>query len=180
MPTKSTQPVLRPPAIPVWRRGAALCLDGIAAWLGSALFGINNTVVSGLIFLVIWLALRVIVPQQRQGQSLGRWAFDLRLISLELRRTPDLLTLTKRETIVGMETLLALIGLGKGILPSQSFYILLALPLAIDTIFVIADPERLQMLHDRVTDTLVVYRRGFSLDLKFLRLLAEIRNRVKQ
>ncbi len=180
MPTKSTQPVLRPPAIPVWRRGAALCLDGIAAWLASALFGIKNPVISGFIFLMVWLVLRVVVPQQRQGQSLGRWAFDLRLISLKFQRTPDLLALTKRETIVGIETWLALIGLGRGILPSESFYILLMLPLVIDATFVIADPERLQMLHDRITNTLVVYRRGFSLDLKFLRLVAEIRNRVKQ
>jgi uncharacterized RDD family membrane protein YckC len=152
----------------------------MAAWLASALFGVKNPVLSGLIFLAIWLGLRVLVPQQRQGQSLGRWAFDMRLISLTLQRTPDLLTLTKRETIVGVETLLALVGLTKGIAPSESSYILLILPLIVDLVFVLADPERSQTLHDRLTNTLVVYRRGYSLDLKLRRLLAEIRSRMKQ
>lgn len=180
MPTRPQLPVLRPPEVPVWRRGAALGLDGIAAWLTSALFGVKSALLSGLIFLFIWLVLRVIVPYQRQGQSLGRWAFDMRIISLEWRRTPDLTTLAKREVIVGIETLLALIGLTRGILPSESFYILLILPLAIDTVFVLADPERLQTLHDRITNTLVVYRRGYSLDLKIRQLVAQIRDRVKQ
>lgn len=170
-----------PQSVEVWRRAAALAIDGIAAWLAGALAGGGNLFLGGLVFWVVWLVCRVAIPLRQYGQSLGRWALDSRLIDVQYRRTPELPTLLKREGILGLETALATIALSQGLLPSQANWLLLILPLAIDGVFVLADNNRQQMLHDRMSRTIVVFtRRGFSLDLKLKRLVAEVSQRMKQ
>ena len=169
-----------PQSVEVWRRSAALAIDGVAAWLVGALLGGNNAGLSSLVFLVVWLVVRVAIPLRQSGQSLGRWALDSRLIDYRYRKTPELPVLLQREVILGLEVLLVTTGLSKGLLPSQSNWLLLLLPLAIDSIFILADNNRQQMLHDRISQTMVVFtRRGFSLDLKLRRLMAQVRQRMK-
>lgn len=80
--------------------------------------------------MIFWLILRVLVPYNNQGQSLGRWAFDLKVLEVEdgeiVGRIPDLLSLVKREAIIGLGALLVSIALSN--IRANPTAILLVLP----------------------------------------------------
>jgi len=168
------------PQSPFWRRAAAFGLDWLVVWLLAVLLGGRVGWLQGVIFLISWLVWRVVIPQRQYGQSLGRWALDIRLASLSTGRTPDLQTLLKREGLVGLGTLLATVSV-PNLLATNAAAMLLALPLLVDWVYGLADRDRRQTLHDFVAGTFVVLtRRGFSLDIKLRRILDLVRQRVKQ
>ena len=103
---------------------------------------------------------------KNQGQSLGRWAFDLKIIDAELSRRPSLLSLTKREGIISIVSFLAMIGLK---INFQNFISLLLflIPIIIDGFTALTDEDYNQALHDRISNTIIVQtKRGYSLDLR--------------
>ncbi len=168
---------VRIPRVPLWRRSAAWAIDFMCVWV---LTSFSRGSLQAVLFLVFWLMCRVLVVTRTQGQSLGRWAFDMRVIGTRFNRTPSLLDLAKRETILGVESVLVMVALTT-INPTNGGGILFLLPLAIDFGFAFSDPRELPTLHDRLASTVVVAsRRGYSLDLKIKRLLAQANRRMKQ
>jgi len=166
------------PAVPIDRRTFALLIDFVAVWLVSSF--ITVAVVRWLVFLITWLALRVVAVEKNQGQSLGRWALDMKIIELRSKRIPDLMTLAKREGIVGGAALLAMIGFNLFFINPFST-LLLVTPLFGICIVAASDEEYGQALHDRITGTVIVEtRRGFSLDLRLKDLFAELRYRMRK
>ena len=96
------------------RRALACSLDFLGAWLLSSIFGSSDLgiqIVQILVFAASWLILRVLVPYNNKGQTLGRWCVDLKVLEIERGRIPDLLSLTKREAIIGLGALLVSIAL---------------------------------------------------------------------
>jgi uncharacterized RDD family membrane protein YckC len=68
----SIEPVYtRFPKVPIERRAAAFGIDFVAVWLVSSLLKINVPL-QMLVFILLWLALRVVLVSSNQGQSLGR------------------------------------------------------------------------------------------------------------
>jgi uncharacterized RDD family membrane protein YckC len=175
----SSEPVYkRFPQVPLGRRAGAFAIDFCCVWLVSILLGINAAAYT-LVFILGWIALRVVFVARNRGQSLGRWALDMKAIDAKFQKIPDLLTLAKREGIVGGFSLLATFGLGFGVVNPISL-LLLCTPLVVDWVVVLGDTERRQAFHDRVADTIVVQtRRGYSLDLRAKRLLAQLTRRMK-
>lgn len=176
-------PASRFARVQIWRRGVALGIDFLGPWIASALIGgrgMGMQVLQAIIFLGVWLGLRGLVVYHNQGQSLGRWAVDITVIDLRLGRVPSLLELVKREAIIGLGALLALVGV-QGLLTSNAGGLLLLLPFLVDCALAVADEKYRQAWHDRIGQTLVVQtRRGYSLDLKMKRLLVEATRRVKR
>lgn len=167
------------PKVPVWRRGAALGIDALPAWIIAALAG-GNLFAWLILFTLVWLGLRVVVAGNFNGQSLGRWAFDMRVVEWETGRTPLLLDLTRREGITAIGaglTTFALSFLG----PGTGWLLMFPVPLAADCALAWADPVKRQAFHDRLVNTTVIPSyRGFSLDLKLKKWFAEVRLRMKQ
>jgi uncharacterized RDD family membrane protein YckC len=125
------------PKAEIGRRGMALALDFLGVWLISSLLGSGDLgiqLIQILIFLIAWLVLRVLVVYNNQGQSLGRWAFDLKVLEVEdgeiMGRIPRLQALVTREAIIGGGALLVSIAL-RNIIANPTA-ILLTLPLALD------------------------------------------------
>ncbi|MBD2346701.1 RDD family protein [Anabaena subtropica] len=174
------------PKADLWRRGFALGLDFLGVWLVSSLLGssgIGIQFVQILVFIFGWLILRVLVVSNNQGQSLGRWAFDLKVLEVEngevVPRIPELLALLKREAIIGFGVLLVSIALGNIRLNPTA--ILLVIPLAIDCGAAFSDTQMRQAWHDRYASTFIVSsRRGYSLDLKVKRLVETLRRNVRR
>lgn len=153
----------RLPLAPLERRGYAYLLDFVIIWLFSSL---AQGGVRLLIFAAGWFALRVVLVSANQGQSLGGWAFDLRVIHLKMRRLPGILELSQREGILGGASYLAMVGLNINFANGVSFLLLVA-PLFGDLIWAIAKDGLSQAFHDRVAGTVVLTsKRGFSLDLR--------------
>jgi uncharacterized RDD family membrane protein YckC len=97
------------------RRTAAFAIDWAVAWLLSFPFGSTGAgvpVAQGVIFLLVWLLSRIYVPYQNQGQTLGRWALDMRVIERRSSRVPGLFELVKRESVTGVGALLVVMTLG--------------------------------------------------------------------
>ncbi|MEH2063687.1 MAG: RDD family protein [Nostoc sp.] len=174
------------PKAEIGRRGMALGLDFLGVWLVSSLLGggdIGIQFVEILVFVILWLVSRVLVPYNNQGQSLGRWAFDLKVLEVEdgqiMGRIPDLLSLVKREAIIGLGALFVSIALSN--IRANPTAILLIIPLAIDCGSAFSDAQMQQALHDRYCGTFVVSsRRGYSLDIKIKRLVDNIRRNVRR
>ncbi|MEC4983269.1 MAG: RDD family protein [Oscillatoria sp. PMC 1068.18] len=175
----SEQPVpKRFPKVPIERRAAAFLIDFVTVWLLSSFFGIG--VIRWIIFVLLWLGLRVFFVSSNKGQSFGQWALDMKLLELRFRKIPDLLTLAKREGIVGAGALLASIGLNINISNALSM-VLLCAPLLVDFGIAASDREWQQAYHDRLAGTVVIQtQRGFSLDLRAKRWLVEIRDRMRR
>jgi len=154
----------RAPKAPPERRAYAFLVDFILVWLISSL--VPNVFVEFLIFTLLWLILRVLVADKNYGQSLGRWAFDLKVVDTNLNRRPSLSALTKREGIIAICAFLAMIGLKINFRNFISM-LLLVTPLIIDGFTALTDEDYNQALHDRTSNTVVVQtKRGFSLDLR--------------
>jgi uncharacterized RDD family membrane protein YckC len=174
------------PKAEIGRRGMALGLDFLGVWLISSLLGSNRSgiqIVQILVFVITWLILRVLVVYNNQGQSLGRWAFDLKVLEVQgeevVGRIPMLVALLKREAITGLGALLVSITLTN--IRTNPTAILLVLPLAIDCGTAFYDTQKRQALHDRYSGTIIVSsRRGYSLDIKIKRLVDNVRRNVRR
>lgn len=174
----SLEPIYqRFPKVPIERRVAAFGIDFVAVWLFSSL--VTGIFVQMLIFLLLWLGLRVVLVSSNQGQSLGRWALDMKVLDAKYSRIPQLLTLTKREAILGSCAFLAMLGLSSGLAGGGFYLLLLPIPLAVDCGAAFTD-ESQQAFHDRIAQTIVIQtRRGFSLDLRLKKLVAQISRGMK-
>ncbi|MEB3174337.1 MAG: RDD family protein [Cyanobacteriota bacterium] len=160
------------PKAPLERRAYAFLLDFTAVWIFSSL---ATGFLQAVVFLALWWGLRVVAVQANQGQSLGTWAFDLKVMDLQLRRLPTVLKLSQREGLVGAAAYLAMVGLNINFLNAVSALLLVA-PLAADCGLALGDETFQQALHDRVAGTVVIRtKRGFSLDLRLKRLVYELR-----
>ncbi|MBW4649540.1 MAG: RDD family protein [Kastovskya adunca ATA6-11-RM4] len=180
----SIEPVHRKfPKVPIERRAAAFAIDFVVVWLVSSIFRGNAPGISllqMLVFILLWLALRVILVLKNQGQSLGHLALDMKVLDAKYSRIPGVLMLMKREGILGFCSLLAMIGLTIGLANGISLLILTA-PLAADCGMALADQEARQAFHDRVANTIMIQtRRGFSLDLRIKKVFAQIKRRMRQ
>jgi len=167
------------PKVPWGRRIAAFAVDFFTIWLISLPFAgvgfFQSTVFAGG-----WICLRVFLPANNRGQSLGRWAFDLKVLEAGVNRIPTLMALTKREAIAGAGAVLAaqglMVGLGNGMV-----LVLLTTPLVVDCVLALGDEEYRQAFHDRIAQTITAQsQRGFSLDLRLKKLVAKIQRSMRQ
>ncbi|MGY6530194.1 MAG: RDD family protein [Cyanobacterium sp.] len=156
--------VRRKPKAPPERRAYAFLVDFVLVWLISSL--VSDVFAEFLVFILLWLVLRVIVVDKNQGQSLGKWAFDLKIIDVKLSRRPSLLNLTKRELILSIVSFLAMIGLKINFQNFISLLLFLA-PIIIDGFTALTDEDYNQAFHDRIANTIIIQtKRGYSLDLR--------------
>lgn len=180
-----TEPVTtRLPKVQTWRRGAALLIDyGVVSLLSSLVTSSRELGVGfdeALLFVLLWLGMRVILVTMNQGQSLGRWALDMKVVDVRFARLPELVNLFKREGLMAIEVLLVRIGL-EYIRPGSGIGLLLLLPLALDCSLVNTDPLARQAFHDRIAGTVIgATRRGYSLDLKVKRWYRIGKRRLEQ
>lgn len=168
------------------RRGMAWTLDFLGVWLisatlGSGQIGVNFTQI--FVFILAWLILRVIIVYNNHGQSLGRWAFDLKILEVVngeiVNRIPQLRALFIREGILCVLSLLVAIALGNII--ANPTAILLILPLVIDGSAAFSDTQKQQTRHDRYAKTVIVSsQRGYSLDLKIRQLVEKLQRSVRK
>lgn len=164
------------PKVPLDRRAYAFLVDFITVWFLSSFF---RGLIRDLVFFVIWLILRVIIVEVNKGQSLGNWAFDIKVIDMRLPRIPGLKELVKREGILGFAALLAMVGLNINFRNALSMLILIT-PLIIDCSIALGDEEYNQAFHDRIAQTIVIQtRRGFSLDLRLKKLWRIIQKKLQ-
>ncbi len=168
----------RYPRVPIQRRIYAFLVDFLVVWLVSALVGI--AIFQFIAFLAAWWGLRVYAVRRYQGQSLGRWAFDVEIIDGKRAKLPRLEVLTKRELTLGAIALLGVIGLQYG-LPNVLTAIILTAPLFVNLVIAVGDEENQQGVHDRLVDTVIVpSRRGYSLDIRIRRWVDQISDRMRQ
>ncbi|MBL1209622.1 RDD family protein [Geminocystis sp. GBBB08] len=163
----------RSPKAPFDRRTYAFLIDFVVVWIISSL--ITNIFLEFLIFTLLWLILRVIIVDKNKGQSLGRWAMDLKIVDVQFNRLPPLLNLTKREGIIAIGAFLMMIAFK---INFQDFLlmILFATPLVLDGLTVFTDDQYNQAFHDRISGTIITQtKRGFSLDLRLKKLFREAR-----
>ena len=179
MPTEPAY--TRFPRVQIWRRGVAFLIDFGGIWLLSSLLGGNRPgfqAAQVVVFVVAWYGARVLLVYRNQGQSLGRWALDMKLLDAELGKAPSLQALYKREAVTGLGALLVAIALSS---ITKAGSVLLVVPLAIDCGIALADTRARQTFHDRITRTVMVTtRRGYSLDIKVKRLVAEVRRYMRK
>jgi uncharacterized RDD family membrane protein YckC len=157
------------PKAPIERRAGAFLIDFICVWLLSSMAA-GNIFLQLLTFSIGWFAARVVVVDKNQGQSVGTWCLDLKVIDLQSRKVPTLVDLSKREAIVGFGAFLAMLGLNINFINPISM-LLLVMPLTIDCCVGLADDRLAQAFHDRFTNTTIIQtKRGFSLDLRLKKL----------
>jgi uncharacterized RDD family membrane protein YckC len=173
-----SRPVRRFPRVPFDRRVYAFGIDFLCAALLSGF--VAGGLLQDVIFLLLWAVLRVVVVDRNQGQSLGSWCMDIKVIDLRFRRVPDIYTLIKREAVIGFCAVLALGGL-------QLFFsnpfstLLLVSPLIAECAIAYTDEQFNQAVHDRLFNTVMVQsRRGFSLDIQIRDLLEDLRYRMRR
>ncbi|QZZ20373.1 RDD family protein [Leptothermofonsia sichuanensis E412] len=166
------EPPRRYPRVPMDRRVAAFAVDfGLVSLF--SLFGGSHLYI--WFFMLLWLGLRVVVVEKNRGQSLGQWAFDIRVAELRYGSTPTLQAMLKREAIAGLGALLVFVGL-VNLSPTNGFILIGLVPLLVDCGFAFLDEVGRQALHDRVAHTMLVQtRRGYSLDIKLKKLFAQRR-----
>lgn len=176
-----TEPASRFPKAPIWRRGLASTIDFVFVWLLSSILAANQSgsqAVQVFVFIIAWLGLRVLLVAKNQGQSLGHWALDMKVVDVKLNKVPGIAELAKREGLVGLAAILITVALGN--LFSYPGLLILLTPLIVDCAFAFTDSARRQALHDRLARTMVIStRRGYSLDLKIKKLLSQARRRVR-
>jgi uncharacterized RDD family membrane protein YckC len=158
------------------RRVGAFAIDFATAALPSLLMGSTLYIP---IFLILWFILRVFIVTQNYGQSLGRWAMDIKVVNPRFRVIPGLADLVKRESLTGVGCLLILIGLAN-LSPTNGFLLVAPIPLLVDCGFAFTDQDRQQAFHDRIARTIVTQsRRGYSLDIKLRQIFAQAKRRMK-
>ncbi len=170
------------PRVQIWRRGVAFLIDFVSVWLIGSLLGGNrpgSQVAFVVVFILAWLSLRVLLVYRNQGQSLGWWALDMKVLDAQLGRVPGLQVLAKREAVTGFCALLVAIAMGS--IVTNAGAVILMVPLAIDCGIALSDSSGRQAFHDRIARTIVVStRRGYSLDIKVKRLLDFVSHRVRR
>ncbi len=168
------------PKVSIGRRAGAFCIDAIAVGPPSLLLG-THPIAQIIFFVLLWLIMRVAIVRKNKGQSLGRWAVDIKIVDPRLDRTPGLQELSKREALLGGCAALAFVALG-GLTSTNAGVVLLMLPLAIDCSVAFTDTARFpQAFHDRLSGTIIVgTRRGYSLDIKVKRLLDQVQSNVRR
>jgi uncharacterized RDD family membrane protein YckC len=166
------------PKVPIERRIYAFLIDFVLIWIISSL--VTNIYVEFLTFCILWFILRVVVVDRNHGQSLGRWALDMKVLDARFNKIPSLVSLLKREGIVCLAAFAAMIGLKVSFQNLISLFLLVT-PLLIDGGIAISDEELNQAFHDRLAQTIVIQtNRGFSLDLRVKKLIKEIRVSLAQ
>lgn len=169
----------RYPKVPIERRVGAFAIDFLCVWFISSFFA-SNLFFQWIVFLPTWMIWRVIIADKNQGQSLGRWAMDTQVVDSRFDRLPDLMTLGKREIILGCGAALAIAGLQINVRNGLSMLLLLA-PLLIDCSLAFLDEENNLAGHDRIADTLAIQtERGFSLDLRLKKIFGQIQGRMRR
>jgi uncharacterized RDD family membrane protein YckC len=159
------------------QRNVALLVDFIAcAFLGQlieALLGLSNSGLGLVIFGVAWMLNRVFIAGKGQGQSLGRWLVSIRVVDMTYGKSAGVLELFKREAAIYLCMALVLAGFNSGGLTNTiSFFALI--PIVIDGVIALADSEKMQTLHDKLSGTIVIVsKRGLQLDQKITRLLGQ-------
>ena len=170
------------PRVQIWRRGVAFLIDFVGVWLLSSLLGGNLPgfqFAQVAVFVLAWLGLRVLLVYRNQGQSLGRWALDMKVLDADFGRVPFLQALFKREAVTGLGAILVALALSN--IATNAGAVLLMVPLAIDCSVALSDTQGRQAIHDRIAGTIMVStRRGYSLDIKVKRLLANVRRGVRR
>lgn len=170
----------RIPRVPLDRRAYAFLIDYVTIWLITSLLGGNNFFLQLVVFIIAWLGMRVLLVSANHGQSLGRWALDLKVTDIRFRRTPSLLNLTKREAIAGFGAFLAMIGLNLTFINPFSTLLLVSPLLGLCSMALI-DDDRNQTLYDRLAQTSIIpTRRGFSLDIRLRRVYWEVKKALKK
>ena len=161
---------------PLWRRGAALGIDAIVAGVPSSIGSPGLQLIG---FALLWFVLRVVVVTKNRGQSLGRWAFDMRIVESTDGRSPGLLPLCQREAILGLAVLFCLEAIAH-LNPQSAWLILGLVPLGLDVTLAYSDAIGKQTYHDRVANTYIIKsRRGYSLDLRLKRLFSATRPTIR-
>ncbi|MGF1587936.1 MAG: RDD family protein [Pleurocapsa sp.] len=169
----------RYPKVPLDRRIGAFAIDFLSIWFISSFFA-SNLLIQWIVFLPAWLIMRVIIVEKNRGQSLGRWAFDIKVIDPRFNRLPDLLALSKREIILGSAAALAIAGLQINVRNGLSMLLLLA-PLLVDCSLALLDEANNLAFHDRVAGTFMVQtERGFSLDLRLKKIFGQIQRNMRK
>jgi len=175
----SQLPAQRPVPVPLWRRGAALGIDALVVGLISSVMG-TAVFAQAVVYGLGWLGMRVVLVSRNQGQSLGRWAMDTRILDGIRGNMPTLQDLTKREGGLAIATFLAFWGISH-LSPTTAWVLLLLVPLGIDAVFGLNNKPWGLTLHDRYARTCVVESpRGYSLDRKVQKLVADLRDRMKR
>lgn len=165
------------PKVPLDRRAYAFLLDFVTVWFISSFF---RGLLKELIFIIVWIGLRIILVEKNRGQSLGSWAFDMKVIDPRFSKIPGLKELGKREGILGGAALLAMVGLSINFRNGLSMLLFIT-PLLIDCGFALGDEDLNRAFHDRIADTIVIQtRRGFSLDLRLKKLWFIIQDKLKK
>ena len=168
----------RYPKVPIDRRAWAFAIDFVSVWFISIFFA-SNLFFQWLVFIPAWLVLRVLIVEKNQGQSLGSWAFDIKVIDPRFNRLPELISLAKREGLLAVVSALAIAGLQN--FSSGLAMLLLLSPLAVDCALALIDDENNLAGHDRISQTFMVQtERGFSLDLRFKKIFGQIQRRMRK
>ncbi|WP_413162815.1 RDD family protein [Capilliphycus salinus ALCB114379] len=167
------------PKVPTWRRSAALGTDLFIVWLLSSLLAYNG-LLRFFVFILFWLTLRVFLVAKNQGQSLGRWAFDHKVIDPRYNKTPGLLELSRREGVMGICVYLATLGLS-GLVSGNAGILLFWIPISVDCGLALFDTSRNpQTFHDRFGRTFVIgTQRGYSLDIKIRNWVDKMKKDMK-
>ena len=169
----------RYPKVPLNRRVGAFAIDFLSVWFISVFFK-TNPFIQLFVFLSCWMILRVIIADKNYGQTLGRWALDTQVVDARFDRLPDLLSLAKRELILGCGAALAIAGLQINFRSGLSMLLLLA-PILVDCSLALLDEENNLAFHDRVADTFVCQaERGFSLDLRAKKIFGQIQRNMRK
>lgn len=167
------------PKVPLERRAYAFLIDFVSVWLISSPFG-NSEILQLLVFIMVWLLLRVILVEKNKGQSLGRWCLDMKVIDGRFKRIPGITDLAKRESIIGVAAAIAMIGFKINFRNSISMLLLIS-PLLVDCGLALADEQFHQAFHDRFAGTLIIQtKRGFSLDLRLRRIWWEVKQKLRK
>lgn len=96
----------------------------------------TNIFLELVIFVLLWFIFRVIIVQINKGQSLGRWAMDLKIADIRRKRQPSMVSMSKREGVIALIAFTAMIGL-KINFKDSLLMVLLLTPIIVDglTIF---------------------------------------------
>ncbi len=147
-------------------RLGAFVIDFLACFLLAQLIrellGLSGGFWLQSLFIPIWLSDRALV----NGQSLGRWAMSLKVVNMNFGKPTGTLALLKREGLILTFLLLLINSLDdKGMITSLTIFA--PIPLIVELVFASADTEKRQTIHDRLSESIVVFtRKGLQLDLK--------------
>jgi uncharacterized RDD family membrane protein YckC len=147
-------------------RLGAFVIDFLACFLLAQLIrellGLSGGFWLQFIFMPIWLSDRALV----NGQSLGRWAMSLKVVNMNYGKPTGTLALLKREGLILAFLLLIINSLdSSGMITSLTIFA--PIPLIVELVFASADTLKRQTIHDRLSESIVVFtRKGLQLDLK--------------